>query len=234
MPKTFRELFPQNSIIGMIHLAGDNSEEKLHRALDELHIYEEEGLNGAIIEDYHGSAKDVERVLRESVKFDIPRGVNFLREPLRGFETAYLSGAHFVQIDNIHKRDMDAHYPGYELNCREWPDILVLGGVRFKYQHPTGRSLQEDVHEGIHRCEAIVTTGDGTGVETPLDKLRDFRRIMDTYPLIVGAGVTAENVRQQLAICDGAIVGSYFKEGDTQAPVVRGRVRELMKIVNQI
>ena len=89
--------------------------------------------------------------------------------------------------------------------------------------------------EGISRCEAIVTTGSGTGIETPRDKLERFRSHLGYFPLIVGAGVNAENVKEQLAIADGAIVGSYFKpQGDTGQPVDRERVRELMTIVREL
>ena len=36
-------------------------------------------------------------------------------------------------------------------------------------------------------------------------------------------------------VCDGAIIGSYFKpNGDTQMPVDRIRVRELMDIVREV
>ena len=39
-------------IIGMIHLAGDTQKEKVSRALEELELYEQEGVDGAIIENY--------------------------------------------------------------------------------------------------------------------------------------------------------------------------------------
>ena len=40
----FRELFLRKAIIGMIHLAGKNREDRVKRALEELRIYEEEGV----------------------------------------------------------------------------------------------------------------------------------------------------------------------------------------------
>ncbi|HLC31918.1 MAG TPA: BtpA/SgcQ family protein, partial [Candidatus Nanoarchaeia archaeon] len=64
---------------------------------------------------------------------------------------------------------------------------------------------------------------------------RQYKSLLGQFPLIVGAGVTASNAYEQLSIADGAIVGSYFKsEGDTQSPVKRHKVRELMKIVRQL
>ena len=57
--------------------------------------------------------------------------------------------------------------------------------------------------------------------------------------MIVGAGVNAKNVYEQLRVADGAIVGSYFKEdiygqSDTRRIVSREKVGELMKIVRSI
>ena len=90
----------------------------------------------------------------------------------------------------------------------------VLGGVRFKYQPVlSGRSEAEDLRLAMDRCDAIVATGDGTGKATPLDKLCRFRRLIGDFPLVVGAGVTAETVGESLQVCDGAIVGSWFKVG---------------------
>ena len=83
-------------------------------------------------------------------------------------------------------------------------------------------------------CEAIVTTGDGTGIKTPIEKLRDFRRLIGSYPLVVGAGVDSKNAYEQLSVADGAIVGSFLKNGDTQKPVDRGRVNELMSEVRRL
>jgi hypothetical protein len=46
-----------------------------------------------------------------------------------------------------------------------------------------------------------------------MDKIREFRRIAGDFPLIAGAGMTPETIRESLPLCNGAIVGSWFKEG---------------------
>ena len=43
--------------------------------------------------------------------------------------------------------------------------------------------------------------------------------------------MAASNVYEQLSVADGAIVGSYFKNGNTENPVDAKRVRELMSEV---
>ena len=55
--------------------------------------------------------------------------------------------------------------------------------------------------------------------------------VMGDFPLIVGAGVTSENVQEQLRICDAAIIGSYFKNGNTEDKVRGELVRNLMEKV---
>jgi len=231
----FKEIFSEKPIIGMIHLAGKDKDEKVKRALEELAIYEQEGVNGAIIEDYHGSIMDVYEVLKQSQgKFkNVVRGVNILRNPYSGFKLACDYGARFVQFDSVQTSDLDIE--SYRRERKIYPDILVFGGVGFKYTSPTGNPLEVDLAEAMPRCGVVVTTGSGTGIETPIDKLKQFREKLGDFPLIVGAGVTLDNIYEQLSIVDGVIIGSYFKpKGNTQLPVERQRVKDLMEAVRDV
>ena len=107
--------------------------------------------------------------------------------------------------------------------------------MRFKGASPSKNSLEEDIMEGKLRCDAIVTTGKGTGVEAPTKKLEEFKKYMNNFPLIVGTGLNNLNAYKQLKIADGAIVGSYFKsKQNTILPVDRHKVRDLMSIVKEI
>jgi hypothetical protein len=233
MEEKLRAIFKRKKpIIGMIHLAGNNQQDRIKRALEELAIYQEEGVDGAIIEDYHGTSQDVYETLRESLTkgLKIVRGVNVLRNPYSAFKLALDFGAKFIQFDSVQTPDLNLEL--YNQLRKEYFDIAVLGGVGFKYIEPTGNSLEVDLEEGISRCEAIVTTGSGTGIETPIEKLREYKRLLGDFSLIVGAGVNLQNISEQLQICDGAIVGSYFKpNGDTHLSIDRKRVKDLMDIV---
>jgi len=236
MNNKFSELFSvKKPIIGMIHLAGDTREEMIKRALEELTIYNEEGVDGAIIEDYHGTPDDVVQTLRESSNLDLNliKGVNILRNPYLGFELADSYGAKFVQFDSVQETDLDI--TTYRVLKNMHTEIIVLGGVGFKYIKPTENPLEEELENGKSLCEAIVTTGSGTGIETPIDKLKEYRKYLGDFPLIVGAGVNLDNVREQLSIADGAIIGSYFKPyKDTTLPVDAKKVRGLMNIVRDL
>lgn len=88
----------------------------------------------------------------------------------------------------------------------------VLGGLRFKYQPiRSGRTLEEDAELAKMRCDAVVTTGEWTGIDCPTEKLSEFRKVLGDYPLIVGAGVTADNVCEKLQFANGVIIGSWLK-----------------------
>ena len=222
-------------IIGMIHLAGWGEKERVKRALEELATYEDEGVNGAIIEDYHGNVHDVYNTLKEVFKsnFKIILGTNILRNPYLGLEWADEFGARFVQFDQIKSNKVSEGY--HKFKRQEHSNLMILGGVRFKYTAPSGKSLEEDLDEGIRRCDAIVTTGEGTGIETPIEKLKSFKDYLGDFPLVVGTGLNVNNAYEQLQIADGAIVGSSFKPNkDTYLPVDRFLVREVMDVVKKI
>jgi predicted TIM-barrel enzyme len=212
----------------MLHLAGKSSAEKTNRALDEYDILSQAGFDAVIVENYHGEIEHVESVLASLPSIGPTVGVNILPDQ---YEAAlHLSAEYlcpFIQIDYVAGR----YTKGRQINasytaCREaYPDTMVLGGVWPKYYEPIkGSSLENDIRTGMNRADAIVVTGAGTGVETPLDKILAFREIMDRvytkFPLILGAGATPVNAKKLLPYCDGVIVGSALKpNGDTQAQI---------------
>jgi predicted TIM-barrel enzyme len=202
----------------------------------EIEIMYRNGVNAVLVENYFGDETDVENALRylQDVYPDQVFGVNMLGYPDATFELARKYGAKFVQIDSVCGHALpqhDAYLAKYPDRLRGERDIFLLGGVRFKYtSHLSGRSLEEDLKLGMERCDAIVVTGAGTGISTDLEKIKTFRTILGDFPLIIGAGMTVETAKEQLAFSDGGIVGSYFKEfGEAEHPVVEARVKEFMR-----
>lgn len=128
----FRGLFEfRKPIIGMIHLAGDNQTSRVKRALQELAVYQEEGVDGAIIEDYFGSPGDVYETLKQSssLKLNITRGVNVLSNPYSAFGLASEFGARFIQLDTVQTRDLSPDI--YDRLRTSYPHIAVFGGNWF-------------------------------------------------------------------------------------------------------
>lgn len=228
----------EKPIIAMIHLAGHGREEKLELAKQEIGILYRSGVNAVLVENYFGGAEDVEAVLQylQEAHPDKIYGVNILGDPDVAFAFARKYGAKFVQIDSVsgHARPaQDAKLTVYLDQLGGDRDIFLLGGVRFKYQPvASGRTLEEDLKVGMTRCDAVVVTGTGTGIPTELEKIKAFRAVLGDFPLIVGAGMTAETAAEQLSFADGAIVGSWFKEyGRTEYPVDENRVKRFLEAV---
>lgn len=124
----YRDLFGAGKhILGMIHLAGERPRE---RVLEEIKIYKEEGLTGAIIENYHGDLRAL-HITTSAIQDDVSDfkfGVNILR---MSFPFNLINTQHelfnptnicFTQIDSISKWD-DEEYLEHKPNLG-----VVFGG----------------------------------------------------------------------------------------------------------
>jgi uncharacterized protein len=242
MVKKFNEHLGNTPIFGMIHLAGDSFEDRVTRALDEIKIFEEEGINGCIVENYHGNPVCVEEVFKRLVdtKTKLKVGVNILPNDYESaFYIANKYGAKFIQLDVISGTYLNGclcEPSRYSSFRKSNPDVFVMGGVHPKYYTPIpGSNLRLDLETGVKRADAIVVTGRGTGVETPLSKIQEFRGIINDYPLIDGAGLNPENAYSQLLICDAGIVGSYLKvKNKTENRLDIHKIRDFMDVVKDV
>lgn len=235
----FKDVFNvAKPVIGMLHLRGKTESEVVDIARDEACIMYDAGVSAVLVEDYFGDKADVENVLR-MLQEEFPEclyGVNVLSSFSESYKLALTYGAKFMQTDSICGHLWPKEEPEFEQmvkECRKQGDVIILGGVRFKYQPVlSGRSLAEDLERGSQLCDAIVVTGDGTGQDTGMEKIGEFRRLLGDFPLIVGAGLTADSCAEQLTVADGGIVGSYFKmEGQARKPMDRDRVVRFMEAV---
>ncbi len=243
-------------ILAMLHLNGftpDRVHEWAKREIEQLY---ENGVDAVLVEDYFGTPDDVEWSLDylKSNYSDHIYGVNLLSDPEKGFALAKRYGASFMQIDSVcghlrlgnnmrgydkqslNEKTCDGDFADRLAELRSQYPLFLLGGVRFKYQPVrSGRSTKEDLVIGKERCNAVVVTGTGTGIDTGIDRISQFRDVLGDFPLFVGAGMTDQTCAEQLAIADGAIVGSWLKkDGITEAPVDPERVKVFMGIVKDI
>jgi len=235
--------FKQKPIFGMIHLSGNVGPNIMERAMQEVEILIQEGVDGCIIENYHGEVADMSTVLnilnQEKAREKIMVGLNILPNDYeKVFEMAKVYNAQFVQIDYVagaYKNGNPIDVEKYLSNKATCPDVTVLGGVWPKYYRPVPNSvLKNDIENGMKLAEAIVVTGEGTGKQTPFEKITEFRNILGEHPLIVGAGLNISNVVEQLSVADGGIVGSCFKpHGITTKKIERSLVQEFMSEVKK-
>lgn len=232
-------------IIAMVHLKGDTPDEIFEIAKDEIHIFEENGVDGIMLENYYGNYYDLERILEyvSTSNLSIPYGVNCLNVDAMGFELANRYNASYIQVDSVvghvKPRDeatLEEFFKLYRGNCKAY----LIGGVRFKYQPVLSeKTVEEDLQIGMTRCDAIAVTENATGEETSMEKIELFRRNLGDFPLVIAAGVTLENAKKQLELGDIAIVGSYFKDtfkdtGDVSADHVKTFMNEINKIREEL
>jgi predicted TIM-barrel enzyme len=242
MNRDFLSLFERpKPVLGMLHLIGESDKDVLRRAWGEADIMTTNGVDAVIVENYYGTPDHVRLVLEEFSRQRVPflYGVNLLDDDEANFQTAARYGAAFLQLDSVAGHLSPADDAAFGVKMDEWRASYggcVIGGVRFKYQpYLSGRTLEEDLHIGMDRCDAIAVTGPGTGMETEVSKIRAFRQIVGAFPLIAAAGVTPENCAAQLEYADGCIVGSYFKDkGEAAGELNAGRVRALMSAVQAV
>lgn len=228
-------------IIGVIHLKGDTDEEILNRAKNEIDIYVENGVDAILMENYYGNYNHLETAIQyiKELELKMPIGVNVLNVDALGFYLATKYSLDFMQIDSVvgHVKPRDEpslkmFFELYRSGCK----AKLIGGVRFKYQPMLSeKTIEEDLQLATERCDAIAVTENATGEATSMAKIELFRKELPDFPLIVAAGVTTENAKEQLAICDAAIVGSYFKDtrkdtGDVSAE----HVAEFMRVIKEL
>ena len=76
--------------------------------------------------------------------------------------------------------------------------------------------------------DGIVVTGSSTGAETDIDELSAVKQCTK-LPIIIGSGITAENIDKYYNLADVFIVGSYFKnDGSWLNGVDKTRVKRFM------
>ncbi len=238
----FTQVFQgEKALIAMLHLKSDAGMKMLERAKREIDIYYRNGINAVLVENYFGSHMDCEIVL-DYLQNNYPDsiyGVNILGNHGLAFLYAKQYGAKLLQIDSVCGHlppEKDIPYGSELEELIKNSQTAVLGGVRFKYQPVrSGRTLEEDMMIAQSRCAAVVTTGDGTGIETPIEKIAQFRRMLDGFPFVVGAGVRSDTIAQTLQYCDGVIVGSWLKDGHRDyGDVNEEYVKEFVKAASNV
>lgn len=77
-------------------------------------------------------------------------------------------------------------------------------------------------------ADGVIVTGEATGRTANPDEVAEAKAATK-LPVLVGSGITAQNIRPFLAHADGVIVGSALKEnGDWTRPVSLERVRDVV------
>jgi len=94
-------------------------------------------------------------------------------------------------------------------------DVAIFTDIKKKH---SSHAITQDVSlldtaKAAHffLSDGVIITGSHTGKAASVDELKELKPFLD-FPIIVGSGITQDNVSTYFPICDAMIVGSYFKE----------------------
>lgn len=139
------------------------------------------------------------------------------------FAIAAMTGASFVRVpvfvDTVCFSD-GIIYPCAK-KCIEYrkqmglEHVKILADVQVKHAHMLlpQITIEQSAKEAADcGADGIIVTGSQIGEETPLDFIKRVKQAV-SLPVFAGSGVKAENIREQMQIADGAVIGSSLKEG---------------------
>lgn len=175
---------------------------------------------------------------------DVPLGINVLRnDGLSAIAIAAACGASFVRINVLcGARVADqgliqgiAHDVLRERANLRATSIKIWADVDVKHSAALAvRSLSDEVHDLIQRghADAVIVSGVATGKPTDLQTLRDVKAAAEATPVIVGSGVSVDQIPQLAPFASAFIVGTSLKrEGNASQSVELARVKQLVDAV---
>ena len=232
----------ETALIGMVHLeplpgtprARQGFQSVRRKALKEASMLVDAGFDAIIVENM-GDTPYLRRevpaeivaamtvVVSDICKLGKPVGVQILAGAnIDALAVATASGAAFIRAEGYvfgHLADegwMNAD-AGHLLRYRRQlkSDVAVFCDIQKKHaSHASTSDLGlSDWMEAAHFCGAdgVVVTGTVTGVAPSPEDTHALHGA--ELPILVGSGVTPENVAQYRGVAHGVIVGSYLKEG---------------------
>lgn len=120
-------------------------------------------------------------------------------------------------------------------------DVLIFNDIKKKHSSHAITSdlslLDTAMAAKFFMADGIILTGKSTGVSTDLDELKlmvENRSKLNT-PILVGSGVTKENLRDYIGHADALIIGSYFKDdGHWANELLINRIQDFQRHFNEI
>ena len=229
------------------------------RAFAEAEAYVEGGVDGIIIENMHDFPCVHEREMGPEIAAvmtrvaravkrrasRLPVGIQVLFQGNRtALAVALAAGCDFVRAEgwtyaHISDKGIAEACAGQTIRYRHRigaDHIPIFTDVMKKH---ASHALTADLDVGdvafgmtLHRSDGVVVTGGMTGSAPSPDDLVTVRHATE-LPILIGSGMTAENIEEFAPFADGFIVGSAMKEnGQWDAPVSDGAVQEIVQAVH--
>ncbi len=235
-----------------------NSSEIIRAALDEADIYTKAGIGAIMIENMHdvpylkGNVGHEVSSLMTLIGYlikqrtQLPVGIQILAGAnLEALAAAKAAGLDFIRAEGFvfaHVADegLIEAQAGELLRYRKninAEEIAIFTDIKKKH---SSHSITNDVSlldtakaAQFFLSDGIIITGSHTGVSASVEELNSLKDLAS--PVLIGSGITKDNVADYWPLCDGMIVGSYFKkEGYWENELEYNRISEFMKLVKNL
>ncbi|MCS6777328.1 MAG: BtpA/SgcQ family protein [Chloroherpetonaceae bacterium] len=238
--------------------AGEPMHAILEHAIADARALQEGGADAVMVENYFdvpfakgslpphtvAALTRCVQAVREAVS--LPVGVNALRNDAEtAIAVAHVCGGQFVRI-NVYVGAAVTDQGIIEGAARAAvlyrkalnADVALWADIGVKHAAPLGTTrIESDARDAVERglADALILTGDATGLPVNPEDIRRVRDVVPQTPLLVGSGLTPSSAAAMLACANGAIVGTWLKrDGAVHLPVDAHRVRALKAAMQSV
>ena len=165
---------------------------------------------------------------REALGVAHSAGLDFIRA--EGFVFAHVADEGIIQSDAgellRYRKQIDAE------------NILILTDVKKKHSSHS-ITLDISIAETATAAEfflsdGVIVSGSSTGKEPDINEVKNVKEVVH-IPVIIGSGITIDNVEKYYPFTDAFIIGSHFKkDGNWKNEVDDKRVKAFMIKYNQL
>lgn len=181
--------------------------------------------------------------LKSSIR--IPFGVNVLWDPVASLDLAAATGALFIReiFTGVYASDFGIWNTNCGATVRHQHAIgaenvrLLFNIVPEAAQYMGDRDIVDIAKSTVFnaRPDALCVSGLIAGAQTDVQTLKAVKKAVPETVVFTNTGVHVDNVKEQLSIADGAVVGTTFKyDGAFDNHVDEARVKKLMGEVKSI
>lgn len=174
----------------------------------------------------------------------IPFGVNVLWDPIASIDLAAATGAVFIReiITGVYASDFGLWNTNVGATVRHkmalTPNLRMFFNIVPEAASYLGQRNIVDIAKSTvfnNRPDALCVSGLTAGAETDTQILASVKQAVPDTVVLCNTGCRIENVDRQLAVADGAVVGSTFKiDGKFENLVDPVRVKAFMQKVKSL
>jgi uncharacterized protein len=218
-------------------LYDDNDGKVMDQALSDLEVYEKAGVDSILFENDHdlpyiqppldekGISLMLEIAKEARKRFDGPIGIQMLEAAnITSLEIAAEADLDYIRVEafvfaHVGGSGIINGSAGRILRRRkelQTEHIKVFADVKKKHGSHS-LTIDLDIKDEVMQAEffladGVIVTSQFTGIHPDKDDLVNAKSATK-LPVLIGSGMTVENIKEYLPFADGFIVGSNFRRG---------------------